>query len=258
MERWSGRVALVTGASSGIGAELCRALVRHGMVVVGIARRVDRIQVVAEEESVKTAPGKLVAVKCDVTQESEILSVFDEIRKTFGRLDVCINNAGFSHNSPLLSGTTSEFKAILDVNIMALCICTREAVKLMREKGVDDGQIINISSMSGHRLSSTANFGLHFYTGTKFMVRALTEGLRRELKALNSHIRIGSISPGLVQTEGIDVFRSKDPAEKARDAISSMKILQVQDIAESVLHILRAPPHVEVHDILIRCYDQTT
>ncbi|KAF8765100.1 Dehydrogenase/reductase SDR family member 11 like protein [Argiope bruennichi] len=258
MERWSGRVAFVTGASSGIGAELCRTLVHHGMIVVGIARRVDRIQAIAEEERVKNAPGKLVAIKCDVTQESELLSVFEKIRKTFGRLDVLINNAGLSHNSPLLSGTTAEFKNMLDVNVLALCICTREAVKLMTEKRIDDGQIINISSMSGHRLSSTAQPGIHFYTGTKFMVRALTEGLRRELKALNSHIRIGSVSPGLVETEAIDIFRSKDPVEKAADAISAMKILQVQDIAESVLHILRSPQHVEVHDIMIRCYDQKT
>ncbi|GBN99523.1 Dehydrogenase/reductase SDR family member 11 [Araneus ventricosus] len=123
MERWSGRVALVTGASSGIGAELCRALVRHGMVVVGIARRVDRIQAIAEEDIVKTAPGKLVAAKCDITQESEVLSVFNEIRKTFGHLDVCINNAGPCHNSPLLSGTTAEFKDMSDVsNFLAVSI----------------------------------------------------------------------------------------------------------------------------------------
>ncbi|GBM76163.1 Dehydrogenase/reductase SDR family member 11 [Araneus ventricosus] len=143
-----------------------------------------------------------------------------------------------------------------DVNVLALCMCTRESVKLMREKQVDDGQIINISSMTGHRLNTTEQFGIHFYTGTKFMVRALTEGLRRELKALNSHIRIGCISPGLVQTEGLDMFRNNDPAHKSSDTISSTKILQAQDIAESVLHILRAPPQVEVHDILLRPYDQ--
>ncbi|GFY52574.1 hypothetical protein TNIN_268431 [Trichonephila inaurata madagascariensis] len=200
MERWNGRVALVTGASVGIGAQLCRVLVRHGMTVVGCARSVDKIEAIANEEAVKTSPGKLVAIKCDLTNESEILSVFDEIRQTFGRLDVLINNAGLGHDAPLLTGNTSEWRNMLDVNVMALCICSREAVHLMKEKNIDDGQIIHISSIGGHRMP-TANFlGANFYCGTKFMVKALTEGLRKELKALNSRIRIASVSPGLVET----------------------------------------------------------
>ncbi|GFY52573.1 hypothetical protein TNIN_268421, partial [Trichonephila inaurata madagascariensis] len=100
---------------------------------------------IAEEDAVKASPGKLVAIKCDLTQESEIHALFGEIRKTFGRLDVCINNAGLSHDAPLLTGTTSDWRNMLDVNVMALCICTQEAVKLMREKEINDGQIIHIS-----------------------------------------------------------------------------------------------------------------
>ncbi|CAL1260855.1 unnamed protein product [Larinioides sclopetarius] len=256
MERWNGRVALVTGASAGIGAGLCRVLVQRGMLVVGCARSVDKIKAIAEEDEVKNSPGKLIAYRCDLSQESEILSMFDEIRKTCGRLDVCINNAGLSHNAPLLSGTTAEWRNMLDVNVMALCICTQEAVKLMREKGIHDGQIIHISSMGGHRIPAMS--GANFYCGTKFMVRALTEGLRRELKALKSHIRISSISPGMVETEFFDHFLKNDPTRKASDLFSSMKALQSDDIAESVLYILRAPPHVEVHDILLRPYDQAT
>ncbi|GBN87059.1 Dehydrogenase/reductase SDR family member 11 [Araneus ventricosus] len=141
------------------------------------------------------------------------------------------------------------------VNVMALCICTQEAVKLMQEKNINDGQIIHISSMGGHRLPANMP-GANFYCGTKFMVKALTEGLRRELKALKSHIRIGSISPGMVETEFFDHFLKNDPTRKASDLFSSMKALQSDDIAESVLYILRAPPHVEVHDILVRPYDQ--
>ncbi|KAF8765105.1 Dehydrogenase/reductase SDR family member 11 like protein [Argiope bruennichi] len=140
---------------------------------------------------------------------------------------------------------------------MALCICTQEAVKLMREKGVDDGQIIHISSMGGHRLPANMP-GAHFYCGTKFMVRALTEGLRRELKSLNSHIRIASISPGMVETEFFDHFLKNDPTRKASDIFSSMKALQSSDIADTVVYILGAPPHVEVHDIMLRPFDQTS
>ncbi|GBN31638.1 Dehydrogenase/reductase SDR family member 11 [Araneus ventricosus] len=116
MDRWQGRVALVTGASAGIGAELCRTLVQQGMVVVGCARNVDKIKAIAEEINVKLSPGKLVPIKCDLTKESEILALFDEISKTFGRLDVCINNAGLAHDSPLLTGSTSDFRNMLDVS----------------------------------------------------------------------------------------------------------------------------------------------
>ncbi|GIY15748.1 hypothetical protein CDAR_266951 [Caerostris darwini] len=258
MERWNGRVALVTGASAGIGAGLCRALVQHGMVVIGCARSVEKIRAIAEEDAVKAAPGKLVAIKCDISQETEILSLFSEIRQKFGRLDVCINNAGLSHDSPLLTGNTSEWKNMLDVNIMGLCICTQEAVKLMQEKGIDDGQIIHLSSIGGHRLGGMGMFGIHFYCGTKFMVRALTEGLRRELKALNSKIRIASVSPGIVETEFFDRYEKENPSKKAPDMFNSMQALQAKDIADSVLYILSAPQHVEVHDIIVRPYDQPT
>ncbi|GIY15750.1 hypothetical protein CDAR_266971 [Caerostris darwini] len=258
MERWSGRVALVTGASVGIGAGLCRVLVQHGMVVIGCARCVEKIRAIAEEDAVKNAAGRLVAIKCDLTQESDILSMFDEIRRTFGRLDVCINNAGLSHNTPLLTGKPSDWKNMLDVNITALCICTQQSVKLMLEKGIHDGFIIHISSIAGHRIENlTGMMGINFYSGTKFMVRALTEGLRRELKALNSHIRISSVSPGMVTTEFLGNFLKDDSTRKASDFYDSIETLQPKDIADSVLYILSVPPHVEVHDIIIRPYGQT-
>ncbi|GIY02422.1 hypothetical protein CEXT_428211 [Caerostris extrusa] len=225
MERWNGRVALVTGASVGIGAGLCRALVQHGMVVIGCARSVEKIRAIAEEDAVKAAPGKLVAIKCDISQETEILSLFSEIRQKFGRLDVCINNAGLSHDSPLVTGNTSDWKNMLDVNIMGLCICTQEAVKLMQEKGIDDGQIIHLSSIGA---------------------------------SSRSKIRIASISPGIVETEFFDRYEKENPSKKAPDMFSSMQALQAKDIADSVLYILSAPQHVEVHDIIVRPYDQPT
>ncbi|GFX61430.1 hypothetical protein TNCV_823361 [Trichonephila clavipes] len=145
MERWRGRIALVTGASTGIGAALCRELTRRGMQVVGCARNASKIKELAEEEKKRGSPGSIHAIKCDLTQEPEILSMFNEIRQTFGRLDVCINNAGLSHNTTLLSGRTADWKNMIDVNVLALCICTREAVKLMKEANVANGQIIHIS-----------------------------------------------------------------------------------------------------------------
>ncbi|XP_055947635.1 dehydrogenase/reductase SDR family member 11-like isoform X1 [Argiope bruennichi] len=252
MERLQGRVALVTGASAGIGAALCSELCRQGMRVVGCARNAQKIREIAEEETKHGSPGSIYTIKCDLTQESDILSMFDEIRRTFGRLDICINNAGLSHDASLLDGATSEWKNMIDVNVLALCICTREAVKLMKEAKVDDGQIIHISSMSGHRIPEMTSF---MYVGTKFMVRALTEGLRRELKADGSRIRVASISPGLVETE-FEYRCFKNDPETAKSIYTTIKCLEPEDIVQSVLYILAAPPRVEVHDILLRPLEQ--
>ncbi|KFM74136.1 Dehydrogenase/reductase SDR family member 11, partial [Stegodyphus mimosarum] len=235
MERWSGRVVLVTGASSGIGAEICKELVKYGMKVVGCARNVDKIREIAAEESVKKASGHLLPIKCDLTNEAEILDMFQEIREQYGRLDVCINNAGFSTKRSLSDGETHEWRSMLDVNVLALCICNRESIKLMKEKNIDDGQIINISSMSGHRLASSM---AAFYAGTKFMVRALTEGLRREVTEAGTHIRIASISPGVVETDFF--FRMNEDKEKTEAFYQSMKCLQAKDIADSVVYILQS------------------
>ncbi|CAL1260850.1 unnamed protein product [Larinioides sclopetarius] len=192
-------------------------------------------------------------MRCDLTKESDILSMFDEICRTFGRLDICINNAGIGHDAPLLSGKTADFKDMLDVNILGLTICTREAVKLMREKAVNDGQIIHISSIGGHFLPTQGWLETNFYCATKFMVRALTAGLRKELKELKTQIRIASVSPGLVQTGFFENCLNENSSMKASD-ISLFQSLQPKDVAESVLYILSTPQHVEVHDIIVSPY----
>lgn len=256
MERWNGRIALVTGASVGIGAAICRELVKYGMTVIGCARNVKKIEELAHEDGVLICPGKIYAVKCDLSNESEILAMFNEIRQKFGRIDVCINNAGFSTNSPLLSGEISDWRNMLEVNVLALCICNRESIKIMQEKNIDDGQIINISSMGGHRIpSSSQMFALNFYCGTKYMVRALTEGLRREVKGTNMHIRVASISPGLVETEFAPrLFEGN--SELSGAFYGSIDCLQASDIADAVAYILKSPPHVDINDILIRPVEQ--
>lgn len=254
MERWNGRVALVTGASVGIGAGICRELVKHGLTVVGCARNAQKIIDIGDEEAVKLSPGKLHALKCDLTKESDILAVFDEIRSKFGRIDICINNAGFSSDSPLLTGETSDWRSMLEVNVMALCICSKEAIKLMREKGIDDGQIIQISSVGGHKLPTLDIHGFNFYCGTKHMVRAITEGLRREVTFANTHIRIASISPGIVETKFLE--RTYDETA-AQTWYGSIKCLQPKDIADAVIYILQSPPHVDVNDIIVQPVEQT-
>ncbi|KAM3602508.1 uncharacterized protein V6R79_005435 [Siganus canaliculatus] len=253
MERWSGRVALVTGASVGIGAAIAKELVRHGMKVVACARNVEKIQNLAAECQSEGLSGVLVPIKCDLSIEEQILTMFTTIKQQHKGVDVCINNAGLAHPDPLLNGKTSSWKNMMDVNILALSICTREAYQSMKERNVDDGHIINISSMSGHRVVNNAD--THFYTATKFAVTALTEGLRQELREANSHIRVSTISPGIVETEFAPRLY-KDNADKAASIYKSLKPLKAIDVADSVIYVLSAPPHVQVGDVQMRPVEQ--
>lgn len=242
MERWSGRVALVTGGSAGIGAAVVRRLVGHGLKVVACGRRVDKIQEIEDEMKKSGAAGELCPVHCDLRRESDIQDMFQLIRNKYGRLDVCVNNAGLVWQQDRLSeGDIKEWREMLDVNVLALCICTKESIKLMREVGIDDGQIIHMNSMGGHRVPSMQ---VSFYSATKFAVTALTEGLRRELAENKSHIRISSISPGLVDTD------------LTRGMSSGAMKMEAGDIAEAVVYILSAKPHVQVHDIQMRPTEQ--
>ncbi|XP_034404480.1 dehydrogenase/reductase SDR family member 11-like [Cyclopterus lumpus] len=253
MDRWRGRVALVTGASVGIGAAIAEELVRCGMKVVGCARDVKKIQNLAAECQRAGHSGVLVPFKCDLNHEEEILSMFAAIKEQHNGVDVCINNAGLAHPESLLNGETSGWKNMLDVNVLALCICTREAYQSMKERNVDDGHIININSMGGHRVVSNAD--AHFYISTKYAVTALTEGLRQELREANTHIRATCISPGIVETEFF-LRLYNDNADKAADLFSKSKPLEAIDIANSVTYVLSAPPHVQIGDIQMRSVEQ--
>ncbi|XP_072173133.1 dehydrogenase/reductase SDR family member 11-like [Diadema setosum] len=245
MERWVGKVALVTGASVGIGAATARALVRQGMTVVGCARIVEKIKAIQTELKTESATGRLHAIQCDLTKRDQISAMFREIRREHKLVHVCINNAGLSFDGSLINGNPADWQNMMDVNVMALCICTQESIKMMKTNGFDDGHIIHISSMSGHRVS-----GHRFYSGTKFMVRALTEALRRDLREMNSNIRVTEISPGVVETEFQQRLMREDSA--THDFYKKNPTMQAEDIADEVIHVLQRPPNVEIHDILMR------
>ncbi|XP_054756477.2 dehydrogenase/reductase SDR family member 11-like [Lytechinus pictus] len=251
MERWVGRVALVTGASVGIGAAITRALVRHGMIVVACARGVEKIQAIKCELEAESAPGKVHPIQCDLRKKDQISAMFEEIKKEFKVVHVCINNAGLTYGTKLVSGDPEEWQEALHVNVMALCICTQNSIKLMLDNKVNDGQIIHLNSLSGHRV-----LGDGFYCATKYMVTALTEGLRTELRAMKTNIRVSSISPGVVKTEFAPRRLREDPAECL---IYQKKLpLEAEDVANQVIHILQQPPHVQIHDILLRHTEQKT
>lgn len=149
----------------------------------------------------------------------------------------------------------------VQVNVLGLCVSTREFVAQLKERNVDSGHIININSISAHKDIRVANSGAnHMYTATKHAVKALTEGVRLELRDMKSNVKVTSISPGIVRTE----FRARvnnivDPEERERskqlyDSITDevQEVLEPEDIASAILYVLSTPPRVQIHDLLVR------
>ena len=243
MEQWQGRVAMVTGASSGIGRATARRLAQAGMKLVLAARRRDALEDLAEE--LRSAGGEALVVPTDLRDVDAIGALFETTRAHLGGVDVLINNAGLGRYAPLTSGSTEAWREMLEVNVLALCVCTREAVADMRRRG-DKGHVVHVSSMAAHRVPP--NSGV--YSATKFAVRSLTEGLRQELRELGSDIRVSAVSPGFVRTEFAEVFWG-DPA-RAAQTYDAYDVLEPEDVADTVVHVLGAPPHVQIHDVLMR------
>ena len=180
--------------------------------------------------------------------------MFEDIKQHHNGVDVCINSAGHAINGPtLLGGATADWRSMLDINVLALCICTREAVKQMREHGVEDGHIIHIGSLASHRVAPRPT--LRFYSGTKFMVRALTEGLRLELREINSRIRISCVSPPMVRSPFSYHLVPDNPGE-VDEWYANDPSVEPEDVAEAVVYALQAPPHVQIHDIIMNALPQ--
>lgn len=242
-----GKVALVTGASSGIGRAIAQRLALGGYRVAVCARRMDRLTTLATDLTIQGAT--VAAYQADVQQEADILRVFAAIRAAWGGVDVLINNAGMGHKESLMSGNTAAWREMLEVNVLALCICTREAIQDMEAKG-GEGHIVHVSSMSAHRVPK----GSGMYSATKFAVRSLTEGLRQELREAGSKVRVSSISPGFVETEFAEKYTKS--VQQAKDIYSQFPVLQPDDMANAVWYLLTQPDHVQVHDILVRATQQ--
>jgi NADP-dependent 3-hydroxy acid dehydrogenase YdfG len=247
-ESLAGKGAVVTGASSGIGAETARALAAAGAGLVLAARRADRLDALAAE---RRAGGTTVAVvPTDMRREDDVLRLFAQARAALGGVDVLVNNAGLGRRAPLSSAPTEPWREMLEVNVLGLCIATREAIKDMEARGVA-GHVVHVSSMAGHRIPGPDG---GVYAATKFAVRALTEALRQELRARESAIRVTEVSPGHVHTEFADLFSGRPGAQA--EIARRLKILEPRDVAEAILWVVTRPPHVEVHDVLLRPREQ--
>ncbi|MBW2456543.1 MAG: SDR family NAD(P)-dependent oxidoreductase [Deltaproteobacteria bacterium] len=247
MSHWRDKTALVTGASSGIGQAVARRLCAEGMKVVCCARRTERLEALHDE--LEQAPGEIWPMTADLRDEQQILRMFAAIREGLGGVDVLINNAGLGYRSPLMTGATDRWREMLEINVLALCICTREAVTDMRTRG-DAGHVIHISSMSAHRVPTASGV----YSATKFAVRSVTEGLRQELRAAGSRIRVTAISPGFVETEFAAHWNQRP--EAAAETYGRYPVIQSDEIADMVAYALSQPGHVQIHDLLVRPTEQ--
>nr|QYV43144.1 FOLD2 [Colaphellus bowringi] len=250
MDRWKGKVAVVTGASSGIGAAIARRLVEQGLQVAVLARRKDRLEDLRSQ--LEDQSGKLHPIQADISKEEEILEAFKWIKQNLGPIHILVNNAGTNVPATLSEGTTKDWTTILQVNVIGLSIATREALKDMKENKVN-GHIIHINSVAGHQTLKIPRVGM--YTASKHGVTALTESLRLELALNGSKVKVTSISPGLVDTE---ILSSEiKNTEIFKKIIENKIILNPDDIVDGLIYVLSTPPHVQVHELMIRPVGET-
>jgi NADP-dependent 3-hydroxy acid dehydrogenase YdfG len=245
LSRWRGKVALVTGASSGIGRAIALEFGRLGMKVAVTGRRADELAAAAGE--IRQQGGEALPLVGDQSNLETNLRLFQEIRARWGGVDVLVNNAGARGGASVLGAPLAEMQAAFNLNVLAATICMREAVADMR--GKVDAAIINISSMTGHRLLPGVPGP---YAATKHALRIMTDGLRSELAAEKLAIKLAVISPGLVNTP----WHQQPNGILATKGAYPYPPLAAADIVEAVRYVLSAPPNVQIGDIQLRATGQ--
>lgn len=245
-KRLVGKVALVTGASSGIGEATAIALAEEGARVAVTARRRDRLEKLAVRLAGLGA--EPLVLEADLLDETQAQRVVRETEAHFGRLDVLVNNAGVMYLEPVAEADLGRWRQMLELNVLSLIASTQAALAGMTARG--DGHVVNISSTAGR----IANPNAAAYSATKFGVVAFSEALRREV--YRHGIRVSVIEPGVVQTE----LRDHIGHAATRDALNAwadgMRQLQSRDVAEAIAFCVTRPPHVNINEILMRPTDQ--
>jgi NADP-dependent 3-hydroxy acid dehydrogenase YdfG len=236
-----GKVVVITGASSGLGEATARLLSAQGASVVLGARRIDRLRVLADELSRRG--GKALAVPTDVIQCDQVQRLVDAAVQTCGRIDVMINNAGLMPQALLERLKIDEWNRMIDVNIKGVLYGIAAALPHMKQQKA--GHFINVSSVAGHRVGP----GFAVYAATKYAVRALSEGLRQEVKPYN--IRTTVISPGAVATELPNTVTDPQAAERIRKFYAEVAI-PAESFARAIAFAMSQPEEVDVNEILFR------
>jgi len=242
----TGKVALVTGASSGIGEATALALVSEGARVAIVARRSDRLEALVK--LIQQNGGEALPIIADITDDEQAHQAIIKANQQLGRLDILVNNAGVMLLSPVLESNTKDWRNMINTNLLGLMYTTHAALPLMKAQG--SGHIINISSTAGR----FANPSAAVYSATKFGVVAFSEALRREV--YKDKIRVTIIEPGLVDTELSDHIPNAETKKQTEAWKKSVQQLTSEDIAVGILYAVTQPAHVNVNEILIRPTDQ--
>ena len=236
-----GKVVVITGASSGNGEATARHLSAQGATVVLGARRVDRIESLARELTGRS--GKALAVATDVTHYGQVKTLVDAAARTYGRIDVMLNNAGLMPHSPLERLKIDDWNRTIDVNLKGVLYGIAAALPYMKQQ--KSGHFINVSSVAGHKVRP----GSAVYAATKTAVLVLSEGLRQEVKPYN--IRTTVISPGALATELANSITEPDIAENISKFMYEIA-LPAESFARAVAFAIGQPEDMDVNEILFR------
>lgn len=235
-----GKIALVTGASSGIGEAAARALAAEGVQVVLAARSRDKIEALARELG-----DNALALPTDVGERGQVIRLFDNVRERFGGLDLLFNNAGVGYNAPFADSKPEEWRLTIDANLYGVLNCTHAAIPLLR--GRPGAMISTVSSVGGrHGIE-----GWSVYNATKFAVVGFHDALRKELGP--EGIRVSLIEPGAVYTQ----WGHNVPAEAMRQRRESLDALHAEDVARALVYAFAQPGNVNVQELLVMPTKQT-
>ncbi|NWK79457.1 SDR family oxidoreductase [Aquitalea sp. LB_tupeE] len=237
----AGKVVVITGASSGLGEATARHLVALGARVVLGARRGDRLQALVEE--IRQAGGEAVHAVTDVTRKEDVQALVEAGRAAFGRIDVMINNAGLMAIAPMSQLRSDEWDRMIDINIKGVLYGIAAVLPLFEQQG--SGHVINLSSVAGIKVFAP---GGTVYSGTKFAVRAISDGLRQELAG---KVRVTSIEPGAVESEL--KFGSSDPASREEiEAFYQQEAIPADSVARAIAYVIEQPADVAINEVVLR------
>ncbi|WP_133273881.1 SDR family oxidoreductase [Hymenobacter radiodurans] len=236
-----GKVVVITGASSGMGEAAAKHLSALGATVVLGARRADRIKMLAQE--IQDNGGQALAFAVDVTQRDQVKGLVDAAVAQFGRVDVILNNAGIMPLSPIDRLNVEEWDTMIDVNIKGVLNGIAAVLPYMKDQ--KSGQIINTSSVAGHKVFT----GSAVYSATKYAVRALTEGLRMEVKPYN--IRTTIVCPGAVKTELLEHITEADIQQANKEYVGAVGI-SPDSFARVVAFAISQPEDVDINEVIFR------
>lgn len=250
-ERLDGTVALITGASSGIGEATARALAQQGAAVAVVARRKERLDTLAA--AVHAHGGRALVIETDVTDQAQAQAAVERTIAEWGRLDTVVNNAGVMLLGPAVGAPLEEWERMVSLNVQGLLSITHAALPHLIAAAEDSprkvADLVNISSVAGR----VARSGSGVYNLTKFGVTAFSESLRQELAG--RHVRVSAVEPGAVTTELASHLRP-EMRERMLQRFANIDLLQAEDIADAIHYIVTRPRHVAINEMLIRPTEQ--